>query len=123
MDKSEVDVVGVYCPDTDECYYVRPADHARSVTLRVAPSRTARSPASGRQRRSAGCRHRCASLGKGVHMPKKKTLLAGALAFASSRRGRKMMADARTKYDTPENRRKVGDAIGQLRKKRGSTTA
>ena len=56
-------------------------------------------------------------------MPKKKTLLAGALAFASSPKGRKMLADARTKYDTPENRRKVGDAIGQLRKKRSSKPA
>ena len=39
MDKAEVDVIGVYCPDTDECYYVRPGDHAKSVTLRVTPSR------------------------------------------------------------------------------------
>lgn len=39
VDKSEVDVLCVYCPDTDECYYVRPADHRHSVTLRVTPSR------------------------------------------------------------------------------------
>ena len=56
-------------------------------------------------------------------MPKKKTLIAGALAFASSPKGRQMIADARTKYNTPENRRKVSDAIGQLRKKRGAKTA
>jgi multisubunit Na+/H+ antiporter MnhG subunit len=50
-------------------------------------------------------------------MPKKKTLLAGLVALASSPKGRRMIADARTKYDTPENRKKVGDAISQLRKK------
>ena len=38
-DKSEVDVVCIYCPETDECYYLRPADHRQSVTLRVAPSK------------------------------------------------------------------------------------
>ena len=53
-------------------------------------------------------------------MPKKKTLLAGLVALAGSPKGRKMLADARTKYDTPENRKKVGDAIGQLRKKRSA---
>jgi hypothetical protein len=56
-------------------------------------------------------------------MPKKKTLLAGAIAFASSPKGRQLIADARTKYDTPANRKKVGDAIGQLRKKRAGKTA
>lgn len=39
MDKDEVDVVCVYCPDTDHCYYLRPADHGASVRLRVMPSR------------------------------------------------------------------------------------
>jgi hypothetical protein len=39
MDKSAIDVVCVYCPETDECYYVRPNDHGGSVTLRIAPSR------------------------------------------------------------------------------------
>jgi hypothetical protein len=34
-DKAEVDVLCVYCPETDACYYVRPCDHRRSVTLRV----------------------------------------------------------------------------------------
>ena len=38
-DKDEVDVLCIYCPDTDTCYYVRPADHHRSVTLRVLPAR------------------------------------------------------------------------------------
>lgn len=39
MDKQAVDAVCVYCPDTDECYYVRPADHGASVTLRLVPTR------------------------------------------------------------------------------------
>lgn len=39
MDKALVDVVCVYCPETDECYYVRPQDHGMFVTLRVAPSK------------------------------------------------------------------------------------
>ena len=39
MDKSAIDTVCIYCPETDECYYVRPAAHGASVTLRVSPSR------------------------------------------------------------------------------------
>lgn len=39
IDKAAVDVICVYCPETDECYYVRPADHGKSVTLRVVPSK------------------------------------------------------------------------------------
>jgi hypothetical protein len=39
MDKNAVDVVGVYCPETDGCYYVRPGEHGTSVTLRIVPSR------------------------------------------------------------------------------------
>ena len=35
VDKSEVDIYCVYCPDTDECYYFNPAEFNRSVTLRV----------------------------------------------------------------------------------------
>ena len=38
-DKSEVDVVCVYCPETNDCYYLRPADYRQSVTLRVTPSK------------------------------------------------------------------------------------
>lgn len=34
-DKAEVDVLCIYCPETDACYYVRPSDHRQSVTLRV----------------------------------------------------------------------------------------
>lgn len=40
-DKCEVDVVCIYCPDTDQCYYLRPADFRQSVTLRVQPSSSA----------------------------------------------------------------------------------
>ena len=38
-DKDAIDTVCVYCPETDECYYVRPAAHGASVTLRITPSR------------------------------------------------------------------------------------
>jgi hypothetical protein len=38
-DKSEVDVVCIYCPETDDCYYLRPVDYRHSVTLRVTPSK------------------------------------------------------------------------------------
>ncbi|MEO6604910.1 MAG: group I intron-associated PD-(D/E)XK endonuclease [Aeromicrobium sp.] len=38
-DKSEVDVLCIYCPETDECYYLSPANHRQSVTLRVSPSK------------------------------------------------------------------------------------
>lgn len=38
-DKEEVDVLCVYCPETDQCYYVRPSNHRLSVTLRVVPAR------------------------------------------------------------------------------------
>ena len=39
MDKGAIDTVCIYCPETDECYYVRPDAHGASVTLRIAPSR------------------------------------------------------------------------------------
>jgi hypothetical protein len=35
MNKDEVDVVCVYCPSTDECYYFDPNQVKQSVTLRV----------------------------------------------------------------------------------------
>lgn len=38
FDKSEVDLICVYCPDTDGCYYVDPRVHGESVCLRLAPS-------------------------------------------------------------------------------------
>jgi hypothetical protein len=39
MDKREVDIICVYCPDTDECYYFNPARFRRSATLRVKSSK------------------------------------------------------------------------------------
>ena len=36
MDKGAIDTVCIYCPETDECYYVRPDAHGTSVTLRIA---------------------------------------------------------------------------------------
>ena len=35
IDKNEVDFYCVYCPDTDECYYLEPARFGSSATLRV----------------------------------------------------------------------------------------
>ncbi|MGJ6123268.1 group I intron-associated PD-(D/E)XK endonuclease [Mycolicibacterium sp. Y3] len=39
MDKDAVDVICIYCPETDECYYVRPSDHSVSVALRIIPAK------------------------------------------------------------------------------------
>ena len=39
IDKSSTDLLCVYCPDSDECYYVHPEMHRQSVTLRITPSR------------------------------------------------------------------------------------
>jgi PD-(D/E)XK nuclease superfamily protein len=39
LDKDAIDTVCIYCPETDECYYVQPAAHSASVTLRITPSR------------------------------------------------------------------------------------
>lgn len=38
-DKTAVDVVCIYCPETDECYYVRPTSYRASVTLRITPTK------------------------------------------------------------------------------------
>ena len=35
MDKSAVDVVCIFCPDTGLCYYVDPLQHRRRVDLRI----------------------------------------------------------------------------------------
>ncbi len=35
IDKDEVDLYCIYCPDTDECYYLRPADFGSNASLRV----------------------------------------------------------------------------------------
>ena len=39
MDKSLVDLVCVYSPDTGQCYYIDPKEHQGSVQLRLVPSR------------------------------------------------------------------------------------
>ncbi|MCP5089730.1 MAG: hypothetical protein GY949_02280 [Gammaproteobacteria bacterium] len=35
IDKNEVDLYCVYCPDTDECYYLRPEKFGSNASLRV----------------------------------------------------------------------------------------
>ena len=35
VDKDEVDLYCVYCPETDECYYLNPKDFGSNATLRV----------------------------------------------------------------------------------------
>ena len=35
IDKTEVDIYCVYCPEVDECYYLRPDDFGSNVSLRV----------------------------------------------------------------------------------------
>ena len=37
VDKTEVDLYCVYCPETDECYYIRPNEFSVNATLRVRP--------------------------------------------------------------------------------------
>ncbi|MGK2865069.1 MAG: group I intron-associated PD-(D/E)XK endonuclease [Mycobacterium sp.] len=39
IDKASVDAICIYCPETDECYYIRPTDHGASVNLRIAPTK------------------------------------------------------------------------------------
>ena len=35
VNKDEIDLYCIYCPDSDECYYLDPKDYDKSVTLRV----------------------------------------------------------------------------------------
>ena len=35
VDKDEVDLYCVYCPDTDECYYLAPKEFSSNATLRI----------------------------------------------------------------------------------------
>ena len=35
INKEDIDLYCIYCPETDECYYLNPDDHDKSVTLRV----------------------------------------------------------------------------------------
>ena len=46
-------------------------------------------------------------------------LLMAAVSFARSPRGRRMLADARRKFDTPQNRAKVQETVAGMRKGRG----
>jgi hypothetical protein len=39
MSKTEVDIVLVYCPETDQCHYVDPREHHGAITLRIDPPR------------------------------------------------------------------------------------
>jgi len=45
IDKSEVDLYFVYCSNTDQCYYIEPADFGSNVSLRV------ETPKNGQERR------------------------------------------------------------------------
>jgi hypothetical protein len=45
-------------------------------------------------------------------------LIASGVAFARSERGQRMIAEARRKYDTPENRAKLNQALSNLRANR-----
>jgi hypothetical protein len=35
VNKDEIDLYCIYCPDSDECYYLDPKQYDKSVTLRV----------------------------------------------------------------------------------------
>jgi PD-(D/E)XK endonuclease len=35
IDKEQVDLYCIYCPDTDECYYLEPAKYRSNASLRV----------------------------------------------------------------------------------------
>jgi len=35
IDKSQIDIYCLYCPETDECYYLDPMEFDKSATLRV----------------------------------------------------------------------------------------
>ncbi|HWL45188.1 MAG TPA: group I intron-associated PD-(D/E)XK endonuclease [Ilumatobacter sp.] len=37
MPRDEVDVIAIYCPDTDTCYYIDPSRFGMSVTVRIEP--------------------------------------------------------------------------------------
>lgn len=39
VDKSLIDLLAIYCPETKEVYYVVPSDFDRSVTLRIEESK------------------------------------------------------------------------------------
>lgn len=35
IDKSSIDVYCIYCPETEECYYFKPSDVNKSMTLKI----------------------------------------------------------------------------------------
>ena len=39
LDKSEVDVICIFCPETDACYYIDPSAHRGSRKVRLTPAR------------------------------------------------------------------------------------
>lgn len=39
MDKDQVDVVCVYCPNTGACYYINPKNHGGCAKLRISPAK------------------------------------------------------------------------------------
>ena len=39
MDKASVDVVAIYCPDVDTCFYVDPSLFGGAITLRLEPTK------------------------------------------------------------------------------------
>lgn len=39
MDKASVDVVAIYCPDVDACFYVDPSLFGGAITLRLEPTK------------------------------------------------------------------------------------
>ena len=43
IDKALIDVVCIYCPEVDECFYIWPANHGEVVNLRVFPARNGQS--------------------------------------------------------------------------------
>ena len=49
-------------------------------------------------------------------------LIGAVIAFARSERGQRFISDARRKYDTPENRAKVSEALRSARKSHGGRT-
>lgn len=38
-DKSEIDLMCVYCPDTDKCYYINPNECSKNFSIRLLPSK------------------------------------------------------------------------------------
>lgn len=53
----------------------------------------------------------------------KLALIGGAVAFARSTQGKKAIAQARQKYDTPENRQVLQQKVATLKGGKGSAPA